>query len=188
MKSIAVFCGSNFGRGEGYRAAAAAFGRTLAGRGLRLVYGGTNRGLMGVVADAVLAGGGAVTGVITHSLHQRGHLHPGVAEFEVVADMRSRKARMAECADAFIALPGGIGTLEELFEIWTLAQIEGLTKPIGMLDVGGFYQPLLGFIEHMIEQQFLPAAHRGMVAVDGDPERLLALLDAFRPVGVPKWL
>jgi uncharacterized protein (TIGR00730 family) len=188
MHSVAVFCGSNFGRGDIYRNAAAGLGRTLAAQGLRLVYGGTHKGLMGAVADAALAAGGDAIGIITRRLHEKGQLHPGLPQSEIVADMRSRKARMAGHADAFIALPGGIGTLEEFFEMWTLAQIEGHTKPLGLLNAGRFYDPLLAFIDHMIAEQFLPATHRDMVIVDSDAQTLLARLGQFRPVTAQKWL
>jgi uncharacterized protein (TIGR00730 family) len=119
LQAIAVFCGSNFGVSEDYADAARVLGREMAARGIALVYGGTHKGLMGVIADAVLAAGGEVIGIINQRLHDRGHLHPSLSRHEVTADMRSRKARMAELADAFIAMPGGLGTLEELFEVAT---------------------------------------------------------------------
>lgn len=185
---IAVFCGSNFGKGDVYRAGTAALGQAMAQRGIGLVYGGTNKGLMGVLADAVMAGGGAAHGVITERLHGKGHLHPGLTRFEILPSMPARKARMAELADAFIGLPGGIGTLEEFMEVWTLNQLGEIDKPAGLLDIGGFYQPFLGFIDHMIATGFLPAAHRGSIVVTPDAHLLLDGLAAAPPISTSKWM
>ena len=185
---IAVFCGSNFGRGEAYRAGAAALGVAMAAKGIGLVYGGTNKGLMGILADAVMAHGGTAHGVITERLHGKGHLHPGLASFEILPSMRARKARMAQLADAFIGLPGGIGTLEEFMEVWTLNQLGEHDKPAGLLDIAGFYQPFMGFIDHMIAESFLPAAHRGSIVVTGDGEAMLAGLAAAAPLTTSKWM
>jgi uncharacterized protein (TIGR00730 family) len=188
IRSVAVFCGSNVGRGETYKTAAADLGREIGRRGLTLVYGGTHKGLMGILADAVLEAGGAACGVITQRLFDRGHLHGRLTRHEIVDGMRARKARMGEQADAFIALPGGIGTLEEFMEIWTLNQLGDVDKPAGLLDAGGYYRPLMTFIDHMIAEEFLPAAHRGAVVVEADPGRLLDRLASFERVTVPKWL
>lgn len=188
IRSIAVFCGSNVGKGDAYVAGAAALGRAMGTAGVTLVYGGTHKGLMGILADAVLEAGGHAHGVITERLHERGHLHERLTRHEIVEGMRARKARMAELADAFIALPGGIGTLEEFMEIWTLNQLGDIDKPAGLFDVNGYYQPLMSFIDHMIAERFLPAAHRGSIVVESDAERLLAGLAAFEKVDVPKWL
>jgi hypothetical protein len=188
LNRIAVYCGSNFGRGEAYRAGAAALGQAMARRGIGLVYGGTNKGLMGVLADALLDAGGHAHGVITTRLHGKGHLHPRLADSEIVPTMGARKARMAELADAFIALPGGIGTLEEFMEVWTLNQLGEIDKPAGLLDISGFFQPFMGFIDHMIAESFLPAAHRGSIAVAADPDRLIEALATLAPVSVPKWM
>jgi uncharacterized protein (TIGR00730 family) len=188
ISTIAVFSGSNFGRGEVYRQAAASLGRELATRGLTLVYGGTHMGLMGVLADAALAAGGEVHGVITERLLAKKHLHPSLTRHEIVGTMRQRKGRMAELADAFVGLPGGIGTLEEFMEVWTLNQLGEIAKPAGLMDAGGFYRPFLGFIEHMIEEQFLPAAHRAGIVVEADAARLLDGLARFEPVATPKWI
>lgn len=185
---IAVFCGSNTGLGERYIAAASMLGKTIGRRGLTLVYGGTNKGLMGLLANAVIEAGGKAHGVITQRLVDRGHQHPDLHICEVVRDMRGRKARMAELADAFIALPGGIGTLEEFMEIWTLNQLGELDKPAGLFDVGGYYQPFLGFIDHMIAERFLPAEHRQGVVVQSDADMLIDGLLNFQRVMVPKWL
>lgn len=188
ITTIAVFSGSNFGRGDVYRDVAAALGAEIARRGSTIVYGGTHMGLMGVMADAALAGGGTVHGVITERLVAKEHLHPKLTRHEVVVTMRQRKARMAELADAFIALPGGIGTLEEFMEVWTLNQLGEIDKPAGLLDANGFYQPFMGFIDHMIAEQFLPAAHRGGIVVSDDPRQLLDDLESFQGVSVPKWM
>lgn len=188
IDAIAVFCGSNTGLGERYIEAAKALGAEMGRRRMTLVYGGTNKGLMGLLADAVVAAGGRTHGVITQRLADKGHQHPGLDICEVVGDMRGRKARMASLADAFIALPGGIGTLEEFMEIWTLNQLGEIDKPAGLFDVGGYYQPFLSFIDHMIDQQFLPPAHRKGIVVQPDPEALVDGLLRFQRVTVPKWM
>jgi uncharacterized protein (TIGR00730 family) len=188
LESIAVFCGSNTGLGDGYLAAADALGREIGRRGLHLVYGGTHKGLMGALADGVLASGGEVSGIITRRLADKGHLHDRLTNSEIVETMGLRKARMAAAADAFIALPGGIGTLEEFMEVWTLNQLGEIDKPAGLLDVGGYYQPFMGFIDHMIAQAFLPAAHRDGIVVDPDPASLIQRLQSFERVTVPKWM
>jgi len=188
LKAIALFCGSNTGQGETYREGAARLGAEIGRRGLTLVYGGTHKGLMGIVADAVLAQGGAVHGVITRRLADLGHLHEGLTRHEIVDGMRARKERMAELADGFIAMPGGIGTLEEFMEAWTLNQLGEFDKPAGLFDIEGYYQPFMGFIDHMIAQGFLPAAHRQGIVVESDPARLIDGLTAFERVTVPKWL
>ena len=188
IRSIAVFCGSNVGQGDAYVAGAAALGRAIGAAGITLVYGGTHKGHMGVLADAVLAAGGQAHGVITARLHERGHLHERLTRHEIVDGMRARKARMADLADAFIALPGGIGTLEEFMEIWTLNQLGDIDKPAGLFDIDGYYRPFMSFIDHMIAERFLPAAHRASIVVEADAERLLAGLATFEKVDVPKWL
>lgn len=188
IKSVAVFCGSNTGQGDGYIAGARGLGSEIGRRGLRLVYGGTHKGLMGVLADAVLGAGGTAHGVITRRLADKGHLHPGLTGSEIVESMGARKARMAAEGDAFIALPGGIGTLEEFMEAWTLNQLGDLDKPCGLLDIGGYYQPFLAFIDHMIAQGFLPAAHRNGIVVAESPAELIEKLSCFERVTVPKWM
>ena len=188
ISRVAVFCGSNVGRGEAYGQAAAALGRELARRNIGLVYGGTMKGLMNVLADAVLDAGGAAHGVITQRLFDRGHLHPRLTTREIAAAMGSRKGRMLELADACIALPGGIGTVEEMMEAWTLNQLGDVDKPVGLLDVDGFYQPFLAFIDRMVEREFLPAAHRHSIVVSADPAALLDGLAAQPPITVPKWM
>jgi uncharacterized protein (TIGR00730 family) len=188
IQRICIFCGSNFGRGDAYREATASLGRVLAQNGIEIVYGGTHKGLMGVVADAALAAGGRVHGVITERLVARGHLHETLTSHEVVATMRLRKQRMAELADAFVALPGGIGTLEEFAEVWTLNQLGDISKPAGFYDIAGFYGPFLKFVDHMVEEQFLPAAHRASVVQEASPEALVKALRAWVPNTTPKWM
>ena len=166
---VAVFCGSNVGQGDAYVRAAATLGRELAARRIGLVFGGTMKGLMNVLADAVIEAGGSAHGVITRRLFDKGQLHPRLTGHEVAAAMGARKARMLELADACIALPGGIGTIEEMMEAWTLNQLGDVDKPVGLLDVDGFYQPFLGFIDRMVERAFLPAAHRASLAVSAEP-------------------
>jgi uncharacterized protein (TIGR00730 family) len=188
ITSVAVFCGSNFGNSDVYADGARQLGAELAGAGITLIYGGTTKGLMGVVADAVLNAGGTVHGVITDRLHQRGHSHPDLSRSEIVATLRNRKERMAELADAFIALPGGIGTMEEMMEVWTMNQLSEIDKPVGLLDIAGFYAPFLAFIDHMVETKFLPAAHRHSICVDPEPSALIDKLRHFQKTDVPKWL
>lgn len=188
MKAVAVFCGSNFGVSPVYRESAAALGRALAARGITVVYGGTNKGLMGVVADAALAAGGSVVGVINRRLHERGHLHGGLTRHEVAATMRERKARMAELADGFIALPGGLGTLEELLEAATLTQLGDHSKPCGVLNVQGFYDPLRAMLEKAAAEGFMKAEHRDMLVSAAQPEALIDALAAWRAPAVDKWI
>ena len=171
-----------------YAEAARALGETLAERGLGLVYGGGNVGLMGVVADAALAAGAEVIGVIPRALVAREVAHQGLTELRVVGSMHERKALMSELADGFIALPGGIGTLEEWFETWTWAQLGLHTKPFGLLDVAGYYGQLLGFLDHVVAERFVHPDHRSMVLVDTDPGHLLDRMRAYIPPVVDKWI
>ena len=150
MKSLGVFCGSHAGRGESYRTAAAQFAREVARRGITIVYGGGNVGLMGVVADAALAAGGRVVGVLPRFMMEREVGHAGLSELHLVDSMHERKAKMAELSDAFVALPGGLGTLEELFEAWTWMQLGLQQKPCGLLTVGNFFDPLLAFLDRAV--------------------------------------
>ena len=179
MKRVCVFCGSSSGVNPAYAETAASLGRLLAERGLELVYGGGNVGLMGIVADAALAAGGRVIGVIPEALMKWELGHPNLAELRVVGSMHERKAAMAELADSFIALPGGIGTMEELFEVWTWAQLGLHNKPLGFLDVAGYFERLHAFLDHMADEGFVKPRHRSMVAVHHDPETLLTLLDGY---------
>jgi uncharacterized protein (TIGR00730 family) len=188
IQTIAVFCGSNYGASEEFADGARALGRALGKAGITIVYGGTTKGLMGVVADAALASGGSVHGVITDSLHRRGQSHSGLTRHEITLTLRSRTERMVELADAFIALPGGIGTIEELMEVWTMNQLSEIDKPVGLLNSAGFFAAFLRFIDHMVDTKFLPAAHRHSISVDADPDALIDKLRSYARVDVPKWL
>ena len=188
LTRIAVFCGSNVGRGDTFVKAASRLGTEIAQRGIEIVFGGTNKGLMGSLADAALASDGCVHGVITERLANLDHLHPQLSSHEITPDMHARKARMAQMADAFIALPGGIGTTEEFVEAWTLNQLGYFDKPVGLLDVGGYFQPFLTFIDMMVEQQFLPETHRHSVVVNQNPAALIDGLEVSSPITQPKWL
>lgn len=172
--SVCVYCGSRHGTKPAYRAAAQALGSAIGGRGWQLVYGGGNVGLMGTVADAVLAAGGHVVGVIPESLMRREVGHAGLQELHVVSTMHLRKQMMAERADAFVALPGGIGTLEELYEVWTWRQLGYHDQPIGLLNTAGYYDALLAFMRHTVTEGFLSADQHASLRVGDDP---LVLLD-----------
>ena len=176
MRSICVFCGSSNGASPSYAAAAKALGECAAAQGIQIVYGGASVGIMGVLADSTLAAGGRVIGVIPRALVEREIAHTNLTELQVVDTMHDRKARMAELADAFVALPGGLGTLEELFEIWTWGMLGLHHKPYGLLDVGGYYQPLIRFLDHARDEGFVRPAQRDRLVVDTDAERLLAAL------------
>ena len=181
---ICVFLGSSVGRQPIYRTAAEELGRLIASRGLGLVYGGGTVGLMGVLADAACAAGGEVIGIIPEALRAREHDHSGLTELHVVGTMHERKAMMAALSDGFIALPGGIGTLEELFEVWTWAQLGYHAKPCGLLDVGGFYGAMSLFIDHVVEEGFLKPQHREMLIVGRDAGAMLdRMIDYAAPPG-----
>ena len=184
IRSICVFCGASSGRDPVYAAAAAVTGETLARRRIRLVYGGGRLGLMGVVADAALAAGGEVVGVIPRGLVDRELAHPALTELRIVDDLQERKAEMAARADAFIALPGGLGTLEELTEVLSWAQLDLHAKPIGLLDVSGYFSALEAFLDHAVAEGFVAARHRRMLLRDDDLEGLLAAFDRWEaPAG-----
>jgi uncharacterized protein (TIGR00730 family) len=169
-------------------AAARELGTTLARQGIGLVYGGASVGLMGAVADAALAAGGEVIGVIPEALVRKEVAHGGPVDLRIVGSMHERKAMMAELSCGFVALPGGIGTLEELFEIWTWAQLGHHRKPCALLNVEGYYDPLIAFLDGVVERRFLKAEHRGMLIVADDPEALLDRLRDYAPPVVGKWL
>ena len=188
LQRVTVYCGSNVGNRPDYAEGAAALGRAIARRGAVLVYGGTHKGLMGILADAALAAGGEAHGVITERLAGKGHLHPRLTRHEVLSGMAARKQQMADLADAVIALPGGIGTLEEFMEVWTLNQLGDLSVPTGLLDTAGYYRPLMRLVDHMIAEGFLPAAHRASLVVTADAEVLLDGLAAWQPITTPKWM
>jgi hypothetical protein len=188
LTSVAVYCGSNLGSDPAYAAATASLGRTMASRGIRLVYGGGQVGLMGVVADAVLEHGGQALGVITEALVAKEVSHRGLAALQVVATMHERKAAMADAADAIVMLPGGFGTFEEFFEVLSWTQLGIHAKPCGILDVAGFFAPLRALLDGAVTAGFVHPAHRDMVIVDDDPGRLLDRLADWTPVTVSKWL
>ncbi|MCP3983680.1 MAG: TIGR00730 family Rossman fold protein [bacterium] len=188
FRRICVFCGSSRGSEPAYAEAAQRLGEVLVGRGLGLVYGGGCVGLMGIVADAVLEGGGEVIGVIPRSLADREVAHEGLTELLVVDTMFERKQQMMERADAFVSLPGGVGTLDELFEVWTWVQLGQLAKPSGLLDVDGFYDGLVGFLDGLVERRFLRPEHRGLLIREEDPELLLDRLAGWEPPTIGKWL
>lgn len=181
-----MFCGSSSGR-ERHLEVASAVGRRLAERGIELVYGGGRVGTMGAVADGALAAGGTVIGVIPQSLVDFEVAHRGLTELHVVADMHERKALMARLADGFVTLPGGAGTLEEMFEVWTWAQLGLHAKPLGLLDVDGYYGHLLKMVDHMVEEGFLKPAYRDMLLVADDLDRLLDSFSTYRPPAY-KWV
>ncbi|HEY6555346.1 MAG TPA: TIGR00730 family Rossman fold protein [Vicinamibacteria bacterium] len=188
MKRVCVFCGSRMGRDPRYRDAATAVGRSLVRRGLGLVYGGGGIGLMSVVADAVLEGGGSVVGIIPHGLAAREVAHRGVTEMRVVPSMHARKALMAEMSDAFVALPGGFGTFEELFESVTWAQLGIHAKPLGLLNVAGYFDHLVKLVDKSVEEGFVPEVGRDLMVVDDEPESLLDRLAAYEAPAGPAWL
>lgn len=188
MKSICVFCGANPGNDPVYAAGARAMGVEIARRGLTLVYGGGAVGLMGVVANAALEAGGEVHGVIPRALREKEIGHNDLTRLEVVDTMHIRKARMAELSDGFIAMPGGIGTFEELFEIWTWGQLGIHQKPLGLLNIAGFYDPLAAFLDGTVEAGFLKQAHRAMAMTDTEPATLLDRMRAYVPTPTYKWV
>jgi uncharacterized protein (TIGR00730 family) len=189
MERLCVFCGSSPGARPAYAEAAAAFGRLLAAEDIGLVYGGGQVGLMGVLADAVLADGGDVVGVIPQALVDREIGHPGVPDMRVVGSMHERKALMAELADGFVALPGGLGTLEELFEVYTWAQLGLHQKPCALLNVEGYYDGIADFLSHAVAERFLREETRDLLMVESDPATLIERLRDFKPEAVvPKWI
>jgi uncharacterized protein (TIGR00730 family) len=188
LSSVAVYCGSSPGADPGFAAASAALGRLLAERGIRLVYGGGHVGLMGGVADACLAGGGEVHGVITRALEAKELAHGGLSSLAVVETMHERKQAMADLAGGFVMLPGGFGTLDEFFEVLTWTQLGIHAKPCGVLDVAGFFAPLRDLLEAATRQRFLRPGHRDLVIMDSEPGRLLDRLDEWQTVVVDKWL
>jgi uncharacterized protein (TIGR00730 family) len=189
MERLCVFSGSSPGAQPDYRRAAEELGRALADQGVGLVYGGASVGLMGLVADAILDAGGEAIGVIPQALVEREIAHPGVSDLRVVGSMHERKALMAELADGFVALPGGLGTVEELFEVYTWAQLGLHRKPCALLDVEGYYEGIASFLAHAVRERFLREDHRAMLIVEREPRRLLERLRRFEPATVtPKWI
>ena len=188
LRSVCVFCGSSPGARPGYRAAATGLGAAIAERGLTLVYGGARVGLMGAVADGALARGGEVIGVLPRALVTKEIAHEGLGELRVVDSMHERKRQMADLSDAFVALPGGAGTLEETFEMWTWTQLGVHAKPCGVLDVEAYFAPLLAFLDRAVSERFLRAEHRGMLLVERDAGALLEALARWQAPVVEKWL
>jgi uncharacterized protein (TIGR00730 family) len=188
MTRLCVFCGSSDGARPAYVASAEALGRALAEQGVGLVYGGGRVGLMGAVANATLAAGGEAIGVIPKALYAKEVGHIGLTELHVVASMHERKALMAELADGFIALPGGFGTLEEFCEILTWAQLGFHRKPFGILNVEGYYDPLLTFFDYTVAEGFVRAEHRGIIQVSDDPAELVTTVLNYEPPLIDKWI
>jgi len=188
MRSICVFCGSNAGARPEYVEAARGLGALLAERHMRLVYGGARVGLMRELADAARRGGGEVVGVIPGGLLAREVAHTDLPDLRIVSSMHERKALMADLADGFIAIPGGAGTLEEFFEMWTWAQLGIHRKPCALLNVAGYFDGLLTFLDHSVGERFLRLEHRAMVLVDDDPERLLDRFAGYRAPEIQKWI
>jgi uncharacterized protein (TIGR00730 family) len=188
MNRICVFCGSSTGTDPAYAEAATRLGATLAARRLELVYGGGTVGLMGTVANATLAAGGRVIGVIPKALQLRELAHVNLTSLHVTGSMHERKAKMAELSHGFIALPGGLGTLEEFAEIVTWAQLGIHARPCGLLDVKGYYQPLVTFLDHAVKEGFVSPLHRRLVIVETDPAVLLDRFEAWQPPEVERWV
>jgi uncharacterized protein (TIGR00730 family) len=188
LTTICVFCASSPGADPRYVEAARAFGELLARTERRVVYGGGNTGLMGALAEGVLAAQGEIVGVMPRHLVEREVAHLGLTRLETVASMHERKARLADLADAFIALPGGLGTLEEFTEIWTWGQLGLHRKPYGLLNVAGYFTPLLTFLDHAVAQRFVRPEHRAMLHVAEDAAALLEAMEHAPPPALPKWL
>ncbi len=188
MKRICVFCGSNVGARSEYRAAAADLGSYLAERGIGLVYGGGNVGLMGTVADAAIAAGGKVIGVIPQAIVDRELAHRGVTELRIVRSMHERKALMADLSDGFIALPGGFGTFEEFCEVLTWSQLGIHKKPCGLLNVAEYYTPLLTMFDHAVNERFVRPENRGLVLAHKDFRELIRMMEHFVPTAAEKWI
>lgn len=186
---ICVFSGSNPGRKPEYVEAARELGKALAQAGIGVVYGGASVGLMGAVADAAMAAGGEVIGIIPKSLVDKEIAHPGLSDLRVVGSMHERKALMGDLSDGFVALPGGLGTLEELFEVWTWAQLGHHAKPCAVYNLGGFYDGLTQWLDHVVQEQFIKPQHRGMLIVESQPASLLKAMREYEvPTGVVKWV
>ncbi|MCX8602368.1 MULTISPECIES: TIGR00730 family Rossman fold protein [unclassified Gilliamella] len=187
-KNICVFCGASEGTSPEYRLAAEQLGKTIANQNRRLIYGGGNKGLMGIIANAVLANGGEVIGVIPERLVQAETAHHGITRLEVVENMHQRKARLSELADGFIAMPGGTGTLEEVFEVWTGMQIGYHEKPVALFNVSGFWQSLLNFLEHSVNEGFIRDSFYQTLIVSDNNELILKRMDEFVPKDLQRWV
>ena len=188
MKSVCVFTGSSSGRRPEYEAAATALGTAIAGRGLTLLYGGASVGLMGTVADAALRADGRVVGVLPGALAELEIAHDGLTDLKVVDSMHERKAVMADASDAFVALPGGLGTLDEVFEVWTWSQLGVHAKPVGFFDVEGYFDRLFAFIDHAVDEGFVKPKHRLLAVRSSDPHDMLDQLATVDTTYEPKWI
>jgi len=188
IRRICVFCGSNLGTNPAYQKAASALARILVARQIEIVYGAGNVGLMGALADSVLAARGTVIGVIPESLLAREVAHQGLTKLRIVQSMHERKALMSDLSDGFIALPGGFGTLEEFCEVLTWSQLGFQAKPCGLLNIAGYYDPLLELFDCFVSEGFLPAHNRKLVLADCEPERLLEQMARFQPPAGDKWI
>jgi uncharacterized protein (TIGR00730 family) len=188
INSICVYCGSSPGRIEAYGSAGCALAKSLVSRNIRLVYGGAGIGIIGMVADQVLKLGGQAIGVIPKALAHKEVAHKNLTELHVTQSMHERKMLMAELSDGFIALPGGIGTLEELFEIWTWAQLGFHNKPCGLLNVEGYYDSLIGFLDHVLAEQFVKKDHHAMLIVETNPDALLDRYINYQPPVIRHWV
>jgi uncharacterized protein (TIGR00730 family) len=187
MKAVCVYCGSSMGASPVYADAARAFGRALVEADLSLVYGGGHVGLMGVIADEVLSQGGRAVGVIPELLFEKEVGHTGLTELHVVPDMHHRKKKMADLADAFVSMPGGVGTFEELFEVYTWAQLGYHKKPVALLNTAGFYEPLLAMLRHTVEEGFMRPPFLDMLLVADEPISLIQQLNDYAPPVADKW-
>lgn len=187
-KNICVYCGASDGVRPEYTHYAQQLGKTFAAQNRRLVYGGGNKGLMGVIANSVLAHGGEVIGIIPERLVKAETAHTGITQLEVVADMHQRKARMAELADGFIAMPGGTGTLEEMYEVWTAAQIGYHKKPVSLFNISGFYNPMIEFLKHSVQEGFIRESFFATLIVTDDAASLLEQMDNYVPKNLERWI
>lgn len=187
MKAVCVYCGSSNGARPIYAEAAKAFGRALVEADLALVYGGGSVGLMGTIADEVLAHGGRAIGVIPELLMNKEVGHKGLTELHVVPDMHQRKKKMADFSDAFVSMPGGVGTFEELFEVYTWAQLRYHEKPVALLNIDHYYDPLLDMLRHTVEEGFMRAPFLDMLQVESDPVKLIGALKAYAPPAIDRW-
>lgn len=188
IKRLCVYCGSSRGTNSEYTAGARRLAKTLVNNEIELIYGGASIGIMGVLADAVLEGGGRVTGIIPEDLMSREVAHSGINELKVVPSMHERKALMADMSDGFAALPGGIGTFEELFEILTWAQLGFHRKPVGILNIGGYFDYLIKFLDHAVNEQFLQHHHRSMLIIEDDPDTLLIRFTEYQSPVMKQWI
>jgi uncharacterized protein (TIGR00730 family) len=188
MKSICIFCGSNWGNREEYKQAASAISREIARRGYTLVYGGAGVGLMGACADAALAEGGKVIGILPEALKEKEVDHKGLTELHLVSSMHERKAMMAELSDGFISIPGGAGTMDEMFEIWTWGMLGWHDKPSALMNVEGYYDDLIKFLDKTAEEGFVRKAHREMLIIDSDAKSILDQMENYEPPQGSKWI